>query len=55
MKIIRRRTSQETKIAHNKTFDHIEKDGMTPEQRKNWERKPYGLGGGKKNDNMQSR
>ena len=53
MKIIRRKTSEEKKIALNKAFDHIEKDGMTPEQRKAWERKPYGLGG-KKNDNMQS-
>lgn len=55
MKIQRHRSATETRIAHDKTFDHIQKNGMTPEQRKNWERKPYGLGGGKKNGNMQSR
>ena len=45
MKQQRHRTADEMKIAHDKTFDHIQKQGMTPEQRKAWDRKPYQLKG----------
>lgn len=38
----RHSTTSEKRIAENRKLDYIQKLGMTPEQRKAWDRKPYG-------------
>ena len=38
----RHRTSEEKKVASNKKMDYMQKSTMTPEQKKAWDRKPYG-------------
>ena len=42
-KRIRRRPPDEIRVITNKKLDDMQYNGMTPEQRKAWERKPYGL------------
>ena len=44
MKKPRHRPPDEVKVVINKKFDDMQSGGMTPEQRKAWDRKPYGLG-----------
>ena len=44
MKKIRKRPPDEVKVIVNKKLDDMQNHGMTPEQRKAWDRKPYGLG-----------
>ena len=48
-KRLRKRPPDEIKLIERKKFDDMQNGGMTPEQRKAWDRKPYGLGE-KKND-----
>lgn len=46
-KRIRRRTPDEVRTIINKKYDDMQHNSMTPEQRKAWERKLYGLNGKK--------
>ena len=43
-KRLRRRPPDEIKVVINKKLDDMQSHGMTPEQRKAWDRKPYELG-----------
>ena len=43
-KRIRKRPPDEIKMIENKKFDDMQNGGMTPEQRKAWDRKPYQVG-----------
>ncbi len=44
-KKLRKRPPDEIKLIEEKKFDDMQNGGMTPEQRKAWNRKPYDLGG----------
>lgn len=46
-KRLRRRPPDEVKIIVEKKLDDMQFKGMTPEQRKAWERKPYGFTSGR--------
>ena len=38
------KTGSEKRIMSTKKFDCLQKTEMTPEQKKAWDRKPYGMG-----------
>lgn len=40
----RHRTASEKRVAANKKLDYMQSTKMTDDQRKAWNRKPYGLG-----------
>lgn len=44
-KKIRKRPPDEIKIIENTKFEDMQNHGMTPQQRKAWNRKPYDYGG----------
>lgn len=47
VKKLRKRPPDEVKVIIDKKLDDMQYHGMTPEQRKVWERKPYSYGGQK--------
>ena len=48
MRKLRHRPPDEIRVVIDKKRDDMQNGGMTPEQRKAWDRKPYGLGSKKK-------
>ena len=44
MRKLRHRPPDEIRVVIDKKRDDMQNGGMTPEQRKAWDRKPYGLG-----------
>ena len=45
VKKLRKRPPDEIRVVINKKLDDMQYHGMTPKQRKAWERKPYTYGG----------